>query len=516
MHRLFLILGDQLHPDPHPLLDDFDPQADRLLMVEVPEESTHVWSHPARSALFLAAMRQRAAAFRKAGQPLTYLQLGEHPHPSLAAALRAEIGPASRVVMLEAGDYRVQQALLHACAAAGVALETRPDPHFLCTLADFNAWAGDKTNLRLEFFYRWQRKRRGILMVGNEPVGGQWNFDADNRQSFGRQGPGLLPPPPHFAPDALTRSAIADVERHFPEHPGRTAHFGWPVTTVQAHTALDDFITHRLPEFGRWQDAMWSGQPFLWHSLLSAALNLKLLDPRTVIAATVAAYESGRVPLAAAEGFIRQILGWREFVRGVYGRQMPALAAANQYAHSTPLPAWFWSGRTNAACLAAAIDQTLEHGYAHHIQRLMITGNFALLAGLEPRQVADWYLAVYVDAVAWVEEPNTLGMALYSLGGRMTSKPYIASGAYIKRMSNYCKGCIYRPEIRTGPQACPFTALYWDFLMRHEPLLRKNVRMAMPYKNLDRMADAEKAAIREWAIVRLEQLDTLSPHASIW
>lgn len=506
MNRLFLILGDQLHPDPHPLLVDFNPAHDRLLMVEASEESTHVWSHQARSALFLAAMRHRAAAFRAAGLPLTYRQLGEHPQASLSATLCAEIGSTRQVVMLEAGDYRLQQAIQSACTAAGVALESRPDPHFLCAQGEFNAWAGDKTNLRLEFFYRWQRKRHGILMAGNTPVGGQWNFDADNRQSFGRQGPGLLPPPPHFAPDALTRSAIADVERHFPEHPGRTAHFGWPVTTAQAHTALDDFITHRLPEFGRWQDAMWSGQPFLWHSLLSAALNLKLLDPRTVIAATVAAYESGRVPLAAAEGFIRQILGWREFVRGVYGRQMPALAEANQYGHTTPLPAWFWTGHTHAACLAAAIGQTLEHGYAHHIQRLMITGNFALLAGLQPRQVADWYLAVYVDAVAWVEEPNTLGMALNAWPG-MTSKPYCASGAYIDRMSDYCRGCRYNPKTRVGPGACPFTTLYWDFLARHRQRFAANPRMAMPLKNLDRLSDTELNAIRHQAANLRADLD---------
>ena len=506
MPRLFLILGDQLHPDPHPLLVDFDPARDRLLMIEAAEESTHVWSHQARSALFLAAMRQRAAAFRAAGLALTYRQLGEHPHATIAAALIADIGDARRVVMLEAGDYRLQQAILGACTTAGVELESRPDPHFLCAQGEFNAWAGDKTNLRLEFFYRWQRKRHGILMAGNEPVGGQWNFDADNRQSFGRQGPGLLPPPPHFAPDALTRSAIADVERHFPGHPGSTARFGWPVTTEQAHAALDDFITHRLPEFGRWQDAMWSGQPFLWHSLLSTALNLKLLDPRTVIAATVAAYESGRVPLAAAEGFIRQILGWREFVRGIYGRQMPALAEANQYGHTTPLPAWYWTGRTHAACLAAAIGQTLEHGYAHHIQRLMITGNFALLAGLHPRQVADWYLAVYVDAVAWVEEPNTLGMALNAWPG-MTSKPYCASGAYIDRMSDYCRGCRYNPKTRVGPGACPFTTLYWDFLARHRQRFAANPRMAMPLKNLDRLSDTELNAIRHQAANLRADLD---------
>ena len=322
------------------------------------------------------------------------------------------------------------------------------------------------------------------------------------------RGRGCCRRPPHFAPDAITRAAIADVERHLPDHPGSTAHFGWPVTTEQAHAALDDFIAHRLPEFGRWQDAMWSGQPFLWHSLLSTSLNLKLLDPRTVIAATVAAYESGRVPLAAAEGFIRQILGWREFVRGVYGRQMPGLAEANQHAHTTALPAWFWTGRTDAACLAAAIGQTLEHGYAHHIQRLMITGNFALLAGLQPRQVADWYLAVYVDAVAWVEEPNTLGMALNAWPG-MTSKPYCASGAYIDRMSDYCRGCRYNPKQRVGPGACPFTTLYWDFLARHRPRFATNPRMAVPLKNLDRLGDSELAAIRHQAESLCANLDQL-------
>ena len=336
------------------------------------------------------------------------------------------------------------------------------------------------------------------MLFRSEPLGGRWNFDADNRRAFGRQGPGLLPPPLRFAPDAITRQAIADVDRHLPGHPGSTASFGWPVTTAQATAALDDFIQHRLPEFGRWQDAMWGGQPFLWHSLLAPALNLKLLDPRQVISATLDAHAAGRVPLAAAEGFIRQILGWREFVRGVYWRQMPALGAANQYGHALPLPAWFWSGRTQAACLAAVIGQTLEHGYAHHIQRLMITGNFALLAGLAPRQVADWYLAVYVDAVAWVEEPNTLGMALHAWPG-MSSKPYCASGAYIERMSDYCRTCRYRPGQRSGDQACPFTTLYWDFLERNALRLAANPRLALPLKQLQRLPASERQAIGERA-----------------
>lgn len=510
MKRLFLILGDQLHPDPHPLLADFDPARDVLLMVEAADESRHVWSHKARSALFLAAMRHRAAAFRAAGYALRYLQLGQHPHASLGEAVRVELaeGDFAALVMLEAGDERVQNALQAVCAAAGVALLSRPDPHLLCSLEEFADWAGERTQYRLEYFYRWQRQRHGILMDGDEPTGGQWNFDADNRQSFGRQGPGLLPPPLSFPPDALSRGAIADVEHHFADHPGETGHFAWPVTSAQAEAALDDFVRHRLPEFGRWQDAMWQGQPFLWHSLLSSALNLKLLDPRRVIAAALDAYRSGAVPLAATEGFIRQILGWREFVRGVYWRHTPELASANQYGHHTPLPAWFWTGQTQAACLADSIGQSLRYGYAHHIQRLMITGNFALIAGLEPRQVADWYQAVYVDAVAWVEEPNTLGMALHAWPG-MTSKPYCAGGAYIKRMSNYCTGCRYRPEQRSGPEACPFTTFYWDFLIRHAGRFAGNPRMSLPLRNLVRFSAEERGNIIRQASRFREELDAL-------
>lgn len=508
--RLFLILGDQLHPDPHPLLTDFDPGCDRLLMVESSDESTHVWSHKARSTLFLAAMRHRAEAFRSLGLPLDYLHLHEHSYARLADAVDARLteGNFSGLVMLEAGDYRLQESLRTVCTTRQTPLLIRPDPHFLCSLDEFNAWAGDKSQLRLEFFYRWQRKRHQILMTGDEPLGGQWNFDADNRQAFGKQGPGLLPPPLRFTPDLITATAIADVEKFFPDHPGETRHFGWPVTPAQAQLALEDFIRHRLPEFGRWQDAMWQGQPFLWHSLLSTAMNLKLLDPRTVINAVLAAYHAGNAPLAATEGFIRQILGWREFVRGVYWRQMPFLAEANQYDHQTPLPDWFWTGNTHAACLAASIRQTLEHGYAHHIQRLMITGNFALIAGLNPRQVADWYLAVYVDAVDWVEEPNTLGMALNAWPG-MTSKPYCASGAYIKRMSNYCQSCRYQPNRRSGPEACPFTTFYWDFLARHAQRFAGNPRMAMPLKNLQRLSAEETAAITAQANQLRENLGLL-------
>ena len=514
--RLFLVLGDQLHPDPHPLLTQAKP-GDFVLMAEVPEESTHVWSHKARTALFFSAMRHFAAHQASMGRAMDYWRIGTHDGTSLAAVVHkfvAQHPDISALYLLEPGDQRVLAAMQTCAQTLGLPLNITPDPHFLCSLDDFNHWAArsDKAgrdSLRMEFFYRWMRQRTGILMEAGQPIGGQWNFDAENRNGFGAGGPPPVPQAKRFAPDALTQEACADVSRYFPDHPGSLASFGWPVTPQEALEALDDFITQRLPEFGRWQDAMWQGEAFLWHSLISAALNLKLLDPRGVIARAEAALASDKAPLAAVEGFVRQILGWREFVRGVYWRYADQWPSLNFLSAQRPLPGWYWTGKTQAACLKEAISQTLTHGYAHHIQRLMVTGNFALLAGVNPRQVADWYLAVYVDAVDWVEEPNTLGMALFALGPRMTSKPYIASGAYIKRMSNACKQCVYKPDIRTGPQACPYTTLYWYFLMQHADLLRKNPRMALAYKNLDRMADVERTAISEWAEVRLQNLEAL-------
>jgi deoxyribodipyrimidine photolyase-related protein len=289
---------------------------------------------------------------------------------------------------------------------------------------------------------------------------------------------------------------ITLVRHRFPQHPGSLETFGWPVTRADALQALQDFIQHRLPTFGQYQDAMWTGMPFGWHSLLSAALNLKLLDPREVIAAAVAAWHDGAAPLPGVEGFVRQILGWREFIRGVYWLDMPGMLEANHFDHQRPLPSWYWTGDTDMNCLRETITQTLRHGYAHHIQRLMVTGNFALLAGIAPRAVHEWYLAVYVDAVEWAELPNTAGMALYANGGRFTSKPYIASGAYIQRMSNYCSGCRYDPKIKTGPRACPYTTLYWNFLDRHEPAFSRNPRTALMARNITRLTTAERGAIR--------------------
>jgi deoxyribodipyrimidine photolyase-related protein len=501
LRSLIVVLGDQLDLDAA-AFDDFDAGLDAVWMAEVAEESTHVWSGKQRTALFLAAMRHFALALQAAGRALHYTQLDAVGNAgTLHAQLQADIlhlRPA-RLVMTAPGDWRVLQAIKAVAEVNGLPLEIREDRHFFCSVRDFAAHAKGRKSLRMEYFYREQRKRHGVLMNGDEPIGEQWNFDADNREAFGAAGPGEVPPRTSFEPDAVTRAVIALVNTQFAAHPGQLDSFAWPVTRALALQSLHAFITERLPLFGRYQDAMWPGDAWLYHSHLSAALNLKLLNPREVVAAAEAACRDGHAPLASVEGFIRQILGWREYVRGIYWTQMPAYLERNALEAHEDLPAWYWTGATDMACLRDALAQTLTHGYANHIQRLMVTGLFALMLGVSPKQVHAWYLAVYVDAVEWVELPNTLGMSQYADGGMMGSKPYVATGKYIQRMSPHCKGCRYDPAQRSGDRACPFTTLYWDFLMRHETALARNPRMALQVKNVIRLTDMQKHAVSERA-----------------
>ncbi len=507
MRHLILVLGDQLDAR-SAAFDGFDPQQDAVWMAEVDGESTKVWSSKPRIALFLAAMRHFCEALRGRGWTVHYQELGAHP--SLASALTAciEAQQPRGLVMVQAGEWSVQQTVEQTADALARPLEVREDRHFLCTPAEFARHADGRKQLRLEFFYREMRQKTGRLMDAGQPAGGRWNYDPENRETFGADGPGLRLPPRRFPPDALTRDVLALVNARFAAHPGALADFDWPVTEAEAKLALADFIAHRLPEFGRYQDAIWMGDPWLYHSRLSAALNLKLLDPREVLDAAEQAWRDGRAPLAAVEGFIRQILGWREYVRGIYWRFMPGYLERNAMAAREPLPAFYWSGDTDWACLRDAITQTLRHGYAHHIQRLMVTGLFALLYGVDPKALHAWYLAVYVDAVEWVELPNTLGMSQYADGGVMASKPYIASGKYLQRMSNCCTACRCDPAQSTGPRACPFTTLYWDYLLRHEPRLRGNPRMAMQLRNLARLAPDTRAAIQKQAQTLRETYST--------
>ena len=501
VRHLVVVLGDQLD-DQAAAFDDFDPTQDAVWMAEVMQESTHVPSSANRCVMFLSAMRHFAQTLQDQGRQVVYQRLdAPNAADTLAQALAQDVPTLKpqRLIMTAPGEWRVLQALRQAADALGLPLDVREDRHFMCSVRDFAAYAKGRKQLRLEGFYRHMRQRHNILMNGAEPEGGQWNFDKDNRGAFGAKGPGTLPLPTRVAPDAITQDVMQLVQQRMANHPGDCSGFAWPVTRAHALQALHDFVQQRLPLFGTYQDAMWEGEVWLYHAHLSAALNLKLLRPQEVIEAATAAYQQGQAPLAAVEGFVRQILGWREYVRGIYWTQMPAYAERNTLNAQGELPAFYWNGQTDMACLADAIGQTLRHGYAHHIQRLMVTGLYALLLGVRPQAVHAWYLAMYVDAVEWVELPNTLGMSQYADGGVMASKPYAASGAYIKRMSNHCKGCRYDPSQRTGERACPITTLYWDFLLRHKPQLQSNPRMALPLKHLARLSATDTAAIQAQA-----------------
>ena len=526
--HLVLILGDQLDADSS-AFEGFDPETDVVLMVEAFEESTHVWSHKIRTTLFLSAMRHFAAELRLRGWTVDYRALDTHGDTTLGNGLLAALTQhqPQRVIGVEPGDLRVKAGLDYAIKSIASqvsntpapalkssfsSVEWREDKHFLCTLPQFRKWAGTSSSLRMEFFYRLMRKQYRVLVEGekhDKPVGGLWNFDANNRKSFGKTGPKNVPQPVQYPPDDITQGVMALVNQHFANHPGDLSGFNWPVNRAQALVALDSFIDTRLPDFGPHEDAMWTNLEFGWHSLLSSSLNLKLINPLEVVHAAVAAYEKHGLDLASVEGFIRQILGWREFMRGVYFLDMPELKTANHYGHTNALPAWYWTGDTHMNCMKQCIGQTLKNGYSHHIQRLMITGMFGVTAQINPQALCDWYLAVYVDAVEWVELPNTAGMALFANGGRFTSKPYVASGAYVKRMSNYCSGCKYEPEARTGPKACPMTTLYWYFLDQHEATFGSNPRTALMVKNLQRMTPELRAEVRIRAQEMLADLDDL-------
>ena len=506
--RIILILGDQLDLR-NAALRSFDQQTDEILMVESENESSYVWSHKAKIALFLSAMRHFAQDLVAQKLPLIYIKESDL---TIQEVLRNQLVEKSvtHLVCVEPGEWRLKVAIEKLAQELNIQLLMHVDTHFYSSNAEFREWVADKKELRLEFFYRYMRKKHRILMDGKvQPVGGQWNYDDQNRRPYSKHGPGFINEPVMFAPDSITREVFKFVERQYPNHPGTLEHFAWPVTREHALAALDYFVAYRLPSFGLYQDAMWKETPFGWHSILSSCLNLKLLNPREVVQRALDSYQNNALDLATVEGFIRQIIGWREFVRGVYYLDMPQMAAANLYQHQRQLPGWYWNGATHMNCMKDTIGQTLKYGYAHHIQRLMITGNFALLAEILPQQVSDWYLAIYIDAIEWVELPNVMGMALFANGGRFTSKPYIASGAYVKRMSNYCERCQYRPEIQFGENACPLTSLYWNFLMKHQHALEKNPRTRLITANLARISDDKKVLIKAHASKLLSALDSI-------
>lgn len=506
MTSLIPIFGDQLSHGLSSLAGQ-DKKACVILMAEVDEETEYVPHHKSKMAYILSAMRHHAEDLRNAGWTVDYVKLTEAKNSGsftgeVARAIERHKVSALRVT--EAGEWRVKAMLDSWPDRFDIPVTILPDDRFLCTHDEFENWAKDRKQLRMEYFYRDMRRKSGLLMNGDAPEGGQWNFDAENRKPAKRDL--TMPKPLHFAPNAVTQDVIQMVEARYGDNIGQTANFGFAVTREDALQQQKHFLVHALPNFGDYQDAMLTGEPFLWHSILSPYINSGLLDPLELCRAVEVQYQAGKVPINAAEGFIRQVIGWREYVRGIYWHAGPEYVESNALDATRPLPEFYWTGKTDMLCLSQAIGQTITHSYAHHIQRLMITGNFALLAGLNPKQVHLWYLAVYADAYEWVELPNSLGMSQFADGGMLASKPYAASGAYINRMSDYCTNCRYDVKQRVGPKACPFNALYWEFIARNEGKLRKNPRMAMPYKNWERMADADKVKLRSHAQQFLETL----------
>ncbi len=512
MTTLIPVLGDQLSLDLS-ALDQSAANASRphdtvVLMMEVAEETTYVRHHKRKIAYILSAMRHHADALRAAGWTVDYVALDDADN---SGSFTGEIARAvarhkpSRIIVTEAGEWRVQAMLDAWETMFGMPVEIRTDTRFACSHAAFDTWAADRKALRMEYFYRDMRRTTGLLMTDAKPEGGQWNYDAENRKPPKRDL--AMPARAAFTPDATTQAVIDMVAIRFADHPGRLDGFDIAVTAAQAAEAQAVFLRDALPRFGDFQDAMLTGEPLLYHAHLSFYLNSGLLDPLALCRAVEAEYHAGRAPLNAVEGFIRQIIGWREYIRGIYWWTGPDYIDRNFLSATRDLPEFYYTGDTDMHCIAQAVGQTMDFAYAHHIQRLMITGNYALLIGVDPRQVATWYLEVYADAYEWVELPNVLGMSQFGDGGLLASKPYASSGAYIDRMSDYCRSCRYNVKQRTGPDACPFNALYWDFHARHEDKLGRNQRLSMVYRNWRGMTAETQASLRAQAATHLAGLD---------
>lgn len=504
--RLVHVLGDQLSLGLASLKAG-DKARDVVLLCEVHDETTYVRHHKKKIAFVLAAMRHFADDLRDDGWTVDYVMLDD---PQNTGSFSGEVARSvarhglSGVMVTEPGEYRVLADMQGWSGSLGVPVEILVDDRFLCSRAAFAQWADGRKQLRMENFYREMRKKTGLLLDGDQPVGGQWNFDHDNRKPAK---PDLfMPKRAWFEPDETTRAVIDLVAQRFGNHFGDLEPFRFAVTRADAETALQHFIDDCLAQFGDYQDAMLRDEKFLYHSLVSFYINAGLLDPLEVCKKVEAEYHQGRAPLNAVEGFIRQIIGWREYVRGIYWLKMPSYVDENFLSANRALPDFYWTGETDMACVRAAVVQTREEAYAHHIQRLMVTGNFALLVGVEPREVHEWYLSVYADAYEWVELPNTLGMSQFADGGLLGSKPYASSANYIDKMSDYCGDCAYNKKTKTEDDSCPFNFLYWDFLARNQDKLKGNRRMGMIYGTWNKMNVADQKSIRTRARAFLDRV----------
>ncbi len=507
MGNLIVILGDQLSHDVSSL-DGADVNHDLILMCEVHEEATYVKHHKQKIALIFSAMRHFARELVDRGFIIQYTKFdaSDNTHSFLNEISRQlEQKSFEKIVVTHPSEYRVLQNIYSWSTHFQIHVDVREDTRFLCSMKSFADWAQGRKQLRMEYFYRQMRYNYNILMDGPSPQGGKWNYDLANRRPASTDS--YIPAPYCSEPDAITQEVLSLVSEHFADHFGDLDTFHFAVTRAQALQVLNHFIEKRLLYFGDFQDAMLEGEPWMYHAHISFYLNCGLLNPLECIQAAEDAYKCGKAPLNAVEGFIRQILGWREYIRGIYWLKMPDYAEQNFFSAKRNLPEFYWTGNTKMNCLRQCVHETQQNAYAHHIQRLMVLGNFALLAGIDPKQVNEWFLIVYADAYEWVELPNVTGMILFADGGVVASKPYASGGAYINKMSNYCKNCTYNISKKYGKDACPFNYLYWDFLQRNRHQLNKNPRIAMMYKTYDRMPQDKKAAIAESASSFLSNID---------
>ncbi|UTC24861.1 cryptochrome/photolyase family protein [Candidatus Comchoanobacter bicostacola] len=504
---LHIILWDQLTQH-NAALANFNKDSDHILMCESLEELTYVKHHKKKLVFLISAMRHFAQHLQDTKYPMTYIHLDDQDHlGSYSAHIQQLVGAHNftKIKIMQPSDYFQKEMVEQWERELNIPIEQVEDNRFLCTRASFAHWASNRKQLRMEYFYREMRKRYKILMDGDQPEGGKWNYDAENRKP---PKDGLLVPKPyHGVVDVITNEVMRLVEARFSDHFGDLLPFYFAVTRTQALSVLNKFIKERLSVFGDYQDAMIEGEPWMYHAHIGFYLNCGLLDPLECIKAAEKAYYSGNAPLNAVEGFIRQVLGWREYICGIYWLKMPEYKQLNYFKAKRSLPEFYWTANTKMNCLKQCVTETKQHAYAHHIQRLMVLGNFALIAGINPDEVNEWYHIVYADAHEWVELPNVSGMVLFADGGYLASKPYAAGGSYINKMSNYCKGCTYSPTKKNGEGACPFNYLYWDFLVRNREKLADNHRIGMMYRTYDRMDDEKKEAIAQDSIKFLKGIE---------
>ena len=510
-----LVLGDQLNAS-HPWWSDSDDQV-LTVMMECRQETDYAQHHVQKVLAFFLAMREFAKSRMEEGHRMHYLPIsGAHatrPMMEVLAELVQETG--AKEVRFQAPDeWRLDEMVQEAVAswpeAYGVTVAVDDTEHFLTSRSDLATHFQGKKQYLMESFYRMMRKRHDVLLdSAGQPEGGKWNYDANNRKKLPK---GHVPPSPRLW-EREVLSVLEEMKSAGVQTVGRVdaARFGWPVTREESLELLDIFVEELLPRFGDFQDALTEDSWTVYHSRLSFAMNVKMLHPREVIAAVENAWRErpDHASIEQAEGFIRQILGWREYMRGVYWAHMPGYASMNFFQHDRKLPSWFWTGETGMRCLQHAIGQTLDHAYAHHIQRLMVTGNFALLAGIDPDEVDAWYLGVYIDALEWVEITNTRGMSQFADGGIVGTKPYVSSANYMHKMGPHCVSCRYKRQAKTEDDACPFNSLYWHFHARNRELLERNPRIGMVYRTWDKMPDAQQQALLDRGDAVLANLENL-------